>query len=406
MAILAECPICRRKQATKNKICACGEDLDRAKRSKKVRYWIDYRIEGKARREPVGFSIEEARDAEGKRRTQKREGRAHEIFEVQAEAKMTFEELADWWLNETRIKHRADRWRLELGLKRFNEVFGKRLVRDAKLSELQNYQADRKIAGMAARTVDAETHDAAKAMVRAAYNDGLVSAHTWKTWENFKKLLSGKRRRSNKRDRVLQIDEYLRLMEHLSSHLKPLIATALYTGARKSELVPERSCNSSTPGLTWDRLDLKARTLKLRGKTGRREIPIPDDLAETLGNLPIPLRDPEKYCVFTYRNKPITDIRTGLKKACEKAEITYGAKVEGGFVFRDLRRTAKTYMARSGVDKAYRDALLGHVPQDMDDIYIVSNLDDLRRGMTKYAAWLRRKFAFVDQSLDQTTPES
>jgi integrase len=81
---------------------------------------------------------------------------------------------------------------------------------------------------MAARTVDAETHDAAKAMIRAAYNDGLVSAYTWKTWENFKKLLSGKRRRSNKRDRVLQIDEYLRLMEHLSSHLKPLIATALY----------------------------------------------------------------------------------------------------------------------------------------------------------------------------------
>jgi hypothetical protein len=73
--------------------------------------------------------------------------------------------------------------------------------------------------------------------------------------------------------------------------------------------------------------------MKLQGKTGRREVPIPDDLAEILGNLPIPLRDPEKYCVFTYRNKPITDIRTGLKKACEKAEITFGVKVEDGFVF-------------------------------------------------------------------------
>ena len=91
---------------------------------------------------------------------------------------------------------------------------------------------------------------------------------------------------------------------------------------------------------------------------------------------------------------------------CEKAEITYGAKVEGGFVFRDLRRTAKTYMARSGVDKVYRDALLGHVPQDMDAIYIVPDLDDLRREMAKYADWLRSEFAFVDQSLDQTTPES
>ena len=68
MAILAECPFCRNKQAAKNKVCKCGGDLDRAKRSKKVSYWISYRIpvgkdeEGKTiykqRREAIGKSIE------------------------------------------------------------------------------------------------------------------------------------------------------------------------------------------------------------------------------------------------------------------------------------------------------------------------------------------------------------
>ncbi len=63
-------------------------------------------------------------------------------------------------------------------------------------------------------------------------------------------------------------------------------------------------------------------------------------------------------------------------------------------------------MVRSGVEKVYRDAFLGHIPQDMDAIYIVIYPDDLRKEMTKYADWLRSEFAFVDQSLDQTTPES
>jgi len=41
---LEECPICRRKQSTKNKKCKCGENLDKFKKQKKVRYWIDYPV--------------------------------------------------------------------------------------------------------------------------------------------------------------------------------------------------------------------------------------------------------------------------------------------------------------------------------------------------------------------------
>jgi len=52
MAILAECPLCHRKQAVKNQRCAggCGNDLVKAKRGGKVRYWIYYRtLNGKQR---------------------------------------------------------------------------------------------------------------------------------------------------------------------------------------------------------------------------------------------------------------------------------------------------------------------------------------------------------------------
>ena len=96
MAVLAECPGCHNKQALKNKVCSCGEDLDKIKRSNKVNYWIVYRLpEGKQKKEMIGTSIEEARDANAKRRVQKREKR---IFDVKLEARMTFKELTDWYL--------------------------------------------------------------------------------------------------------------------------------------------------------------------------------------------------------------------------------------------------------------------------------------------------------------------
>ena len=74
MAILAKCPICRRKQSIRNKKCkGCGEDLDQAKKSGRVEYWINYLLpNGKQRREPVGTSIEDARAADGKRKAQKK----------------------------------------------------------------------------------------------------------------------------------------------------------------------------------------------------------------------------------------------------------------------------------------------------------------------------------------------
>lgn len=55
MSILAQCPMCRRKQSAKNKKCKCGESLDKFKKAKKVRCWIDYLLpNGKVRRESVG----------------------------------------------------------------------------------------------------------------------------------------------------------------------------------------------------------------------------------------------------------------------------------------------------------------------------------------------------------------
>src|SRR4030042_3580862 len=124
MAVLAECPGCHKKQAVKNKLCTCREDLVKAKRSNKVRYWISYRLPGgKQTREYVGLSIEEARDADGKRKVQKRENR---IFEILPQATMTFQELSDWYMKKESVKAKKYYPLLCLCLKKFNSDFGSR----------------------------------------------------------------------------------------------------------------------------------------------------------------------------------------------------------------------------------------------------------------------------------------
>jgi hypothetical protein len=95
MSIMQQCPRCKARQKGVTKICKCGEKLDVAKRSGRVKFFSDFYLPGgKRRREYVGISIDEARDAEGKRRGQKREGRT---FDMLPDGKKTISELSEWF---------------------------------------------------------------------------------------------------------------------------------------------------------------------------------------------------------------------------------------------------------------------------------------------------------------------
>ena len=69
----------------------------------------------------IGTSIEEARDAEGKRRTQKRENR---IFDILMDSKVSFDELTAWYLSLESVKKLASYDRVKLAINNFNDVFG------------------------------------------------------------------------------------------------------------------------------------------------------------------------------------------------------------------------------------------------------------------------------------------
>jgi integrase len=250
MAILAECPMCHRKQATKNKVCKCGEDLDRAKRSMRVRYWVNYYLPGKKqKREYVGYSIEEARNAESKRKVQKREDR---FFEITLDVNMTFNELSKWYLNLNSVKRLSSYARYKSCISNFNGILGGHKVSAIKPIDLEDYQDTREAQGAAPATIDVELVIVG-GMVRRAWDNDLVGDRPIKAFRKVKnKLKVG----ANARNRTLTMQEYKALLENASEHVKHLLMAGFHTGMRTGELV----------NLRWSHIDHKSLMIRLPQK--------------------------------------------------------------------------------------------------------------------------------------------
>ncbi|MFC1534144.1 tyrosine-type recombinase/integrase [Thermodesulfobacteriota bacterium] len=376
MTILAECPLCHNKQTLRNKLCICGENLDKAKRSRRVKYWIHYRLPGgKQRKELVGNSIEEARAAEGKRKSQKKENR---IFDILQEYTITFNELSDWYLDLESIRQLATYKRVINCVDNFIEEYGDKVVGDIKRTDIEEYQTKREEQGKAPATIDMEI-SIIKTMVTRAFDSNLIDGRALKALRRVKRKLKKGR---NARKRIISIEEYLKLVDHALPHLRLVIITAFNTGMRKGELRK----------LRWKFIDEEKMFIRLPPRITKesnyKNIPINKNVEEVLKSVP---RYENHDFVFTYHGDPITR-RDGLKKsfitACKNAGIPYGRKVLNGITFHDIRRTVKTYMLKAGVDKVYRDLILGHSLTGMDVHYLSPTDNDLKRAIEKYTDWL------------------
>lgn len=396
MAILAECPRCHKKQAVKNRLCDCGADLVKEKRLKKVRYWVVYRLaDGRQRKEFVRLSdgspggIEEAKAAEGKRRAQKKENPT--ILERVPAERMTFTELAEWYLDLSPVKKLSSYIRIKQGVANFNRVFGNRIVSSLKPLDLEEYQEKREEDGRAPATIDMEI-SLVKTMAIKAFDNDLVDGRTVKAFRTVKRKL---RKAANARKRTITIEEYLKLVDLAPDHLKAFLTVAFNTGMRTGEI----------RALRWSHIDREKWVIRLpEGLTKEHKakvIPINHHVKKVLVALP---RTLHHDFVLTYRNEPIVTAG-GIKKsfisACGKAEIPYGQHLGNGITFHDIRRTVKTNMLSAGIDKVYRDTILGHSLTGMDVHYISPSEEDLHRAMGVYTAWLDAQFQSVAHSVAQ-----
>jgi len=333
MAILAECPYCHRRRAVKNRLCLCGADLVKEKRLKKVNYWIVYRLpNGKQRWESVGLTIEEARAAEGKRKAQKYENPS--ILEKVPGERMTFADLAKWYLDLNPVKKLASFARIKGALANFNLEFGERIVNSLKPLDLEDYQGKREGEGRAPATIDMEI-SIAKTMVVKALDNDLVDGRTVKAFRKIKRKL---RKAANARKRTVTIDEFGKLVRVAPPHLTAMLTIAFNTGMRTGEL----------RGLRWFHIDREKRVIRLPAdmtKEGRdKVIPINHHVKDVLAGLPKALHHDH---VITFKGEPISSpggIRKSFVTACKHAGIPYGQHEPHGLTFHDIRRTVRPHL--------------------------------------------------------------
>ena len=396
MSMLAECPTCHKKQAVKNRVCICGEDLVKAKRRKeKVRYWINYRLpNGKQRRECTGYNVEEANAAHGKRVSQKYENPS--ILERVPAEKMTFSELESWYLALPSVANLSSHQRVKQALANFTREYGSRIVSTIKPVDIENYQQKRiKDDDRAPATVDMET-TIVKTMVTKAFDNDIVDGRTVKAFRKIKRQL---KKAGNARRQILGIDGYKKLIQcpKTPEHLKNILIVAYNTGMRLGEL----------RGLKWSYVDTDKGMIRLPAELTKEArtkiIPINHHVRKVLDMIR-GMKVVHHEFVFTYHNKPIAG-EGGLKKsfnsACGEVEIPYGRDVSGGLIFHDIRRTFKTNMLSAGVDKVHRDLIVGHSLQGMDAHYMSPSEEDLQRAMERFTAWFDSQPESVDQTVDQ-----
>lgn len=163
--------------------------------------------------------------------------------------------------------------------------------------------------------------------------------------------------------------------------------------------------------LKWKYIDLKEGFTRLPAevtKEGKeKKVPINHHVKTVLDELRPVLElvtEDHHDFVFTFGAKPLVGpggVKGSLKGACKRAGVPYGRKTPNGIIMHDLRRSVKTNMTTAGVNKIYRDLILGHSLQGMDVHYISPSDEDLKQAMDQYTTWLDDQILNVDHSVDQ-----
>ncbi|MAS42240.1 MAG: integrase [Rhodobacteraceae bacterium] len=141
------------------------------------------------------------------------------------------------------------------------------------------------------------------------------------------------------RDRWLTRSEAARILRAAAPHARRFILLSLYTGRRMSAVLE----------LTWARVDLERGVARFREdgqretKKRRGECRLPRQLANHLRRWKALARPGETH-VVAFRGRPVASIKTAVRRACERAEITEDVTQHA------LKHTAITWAMMAGLD--------------------------------------------------------
>jgi integrase len=322
---------------------------------------------GSLRWKTVGTKISEARRQRDLLSAKADQG------ELAAPCRLTFAELAESWMEgfEAQVKsgERSERtlenYRYHLD-RHLLPTLGKKRLQPISTDDCARLIASLRAKGLAPKTIAGALVPLGR-VLSLALRRGYISSNP------LQRLESSERPHIQRREqRVLTHEEIGKLLTACLPSHRPLIATALYTGMRLSELL----------GLTWEEVDFESGLIRVRNQLSRarrdrparrvrlktnaavRDIPLLPQLGSMLKQhkLASPFSANSGYVFSTALGTPVgyrNVERRGLRRAAKKA----GLEHEGRPPLRvhDLRHTFASHLIVDlRLDVAQVSRILGH----------------------------------------------
>lgn len=337
-------------------------------------FWIKYYRNGKPYRE----STKSYKEADAKRLLKRREG---EISQGKLPGiyfdRVTFDELAEDFLREYRIKQRKSLVRAERSVWHLKEYFEGFKVTEITTPQIQAYIEYRLDEGAANGTINREL-----AGLKRMLNLGAQSTPPKVDRVPHIPMLT----ENNVREGFFEHGDFLALRDNLPDYLKGFVTFAYKTGWRVSEI----------SGLAWNRVDLDEGKAWLdKGTTKNNEariVYLDEELKEVFQRQWKLKGKGEKLFPYVFLNKDgngrIKDFRFAWKKAYQEAKI-------GKRLFHDFRRTAIRNMVRAGIPEQVAMKVSGHKTRSVFERYNIVNDTDLRMASQKQETYLQAQMGTV-----------
>lgn len=155
------------------------------------------------------------------------------------------------------------------------------------------------------------------------------------------KLIS-KRDKKRKTREWITSAQWTKLLAELPPHMKPMATFAVETGLRQANVL----------GLKWSRVDLTRKIVWVEAEDMKADQALSVPLSKGATSV-LETQRGSKFSndefVFTYRGKPISEIKTAFQAACVRAGVgrLLGGKYSG-FTWHGLRHTWATWHVQNG----------------------------------------------------------
>jgi integrase len=360
------------------------------------KYAVCFMLEGKPRFRTVGYNLEVAREARQAFIEAARWG------VVASAPQLRFAKVAGWWIERfARKVDVGERCERTLEIRRYHlehhllPAFGSWLVREISVQDVAELLDDLRARSLSENTTAGALATLSNIMRFAVRN-------SWIPESPIEKLEACERPRPARRQpRALGREEIARLLDGCLPRYRALIATALFTGMRVSELL----------GLTWRDVDLGSglvyvraqlsrrapcRRVALKTRSAQRQIPISPQLRALLVvHRAACERKADADWVFATRNgTPLTQrnvMRSALAHAARRGGLLAGG---ARLRFHDLRHTFASHLIVDlGLDVLQVSRILGHSSASTTlDVY-AHMFDEARHAADIPARMARSAFA-------------